>query len=214
MNDSAGEKNPWLSIPAAEYELHMGSPRVLQQQYLSRIFHEVLERFRPRAVAVLGCATGNGFEHIDSRITRRVVGVDFNPEYVAVLRDRFEWRIPGLSLHCTDIAEFDLEPRSVDLVHCGLVLEYIEPAIVLRKAVQWLKPGGSFTVVLQLESAGHGHVTDTEYESLARLDSVMKLVEPADLVRVATETGFEETLTRVDLLETGKQFHVGCFLLA
>ncbi len=212
MNGPTGEKNPWLSIPAAEYELHMGSPRVLQQQYLSRIFREVLERFRPRAIAVLGCATGNGFEHIDSRITRRVVGVDFNPEYVAVLRGRFEWRIPGLNLYCSDIAEFDLEPRSVDLVHCGLILEYIEPNIVLGKAAKWLKPGGAFTAVLQLASAGVEKVTDTEYKSLARLDSVMKLVEPADLARIATQTGFEESLARADLLETGKQFHVNFFV--
>jgi hypothetical protein len=28
---------------------------------------------------VLGCATGNGFEHIDPLVTRRVVEIDINP---------------------------------------------------------------------------------------------------------------------------------------
>jgi SAM-dependent methyltransferase len=211
MNDSAGSSSPWLSIPAADYEGHMGSPGVLQLQYLSRVFREVLERFRPGSVAVIGCATGNGFEHVDSRITRRVVGIDINPEYVAVLRERFEWRIPGLALYCSDVTNFVLEPPPVDLVHCGLVLEYVEPRIVIEKVAGWLRPGGVFTAALQLAKPGYEKVTDTPFKSLARLESAMRLVDPADLGRVASHAGFKETLSRVDLLETGKQFHVAFF---
>jgi hypothetical protein len=76
MNNS---DNPWLSIPAADYEAHMASPEVGQLQFLNAVFKETLARQRPKSLLVPGCATGNGFEHIDFTVTRRIVAVDINP---------------------------------------------------------------------------------------------------------------------------------------
>jgi len=203
--------NPWLSIPAADYEGHMSHFDVRQLQFLNCVFREILGRFHPGSIAVLGCSTGNGFEHIDTTITRCVIGIDINPEYLRVLQSRFAQQIPGLKLLCSDITECELEPRSIDLVHCALVLEYVEPTIVIEKAASWLRPGGCMSVVLQLASPGRDKVTDTGFESVKRLQPVMRLVEPDELGRIAGTAGLRETSSRVDTLESGKQFHVGLY---
>ena len=203
--------NPWLSIPASDYEGHMKSPGVLQQQFLSAVFRGVLERFHPRSVAVPGCATGNGFEHIDPRVTQTVVGIDINPEYIAVLRNRFAAGLPGLRLLCSDIADCDLESRSLDLVHCALVLEYVDPRTAVVKSASWLRAGGVLSVVLQLPSPGHEKVTVTEYMSVACLDAVMHFVEPGDVNRIAGGAGLRLDRSRVETLSSGKKFYVATY---
>jgi hypothetical protein len=66
--------NPWLDVPLADYEGHMALPGIEQAQLLSGIFADVLAKFSPRSVAVIGCAGGNGFDRISPSISR-VVGV-------------------------------------------------------------------------------------------------------------------------------------------
>jgi hypothetical protein len=48
--------NPWLDVPLADYEGHMALPGIEQAQLLSDIFADVLAKFSPRSVAVIGCA--------------------------------------------------------------------------------------------------------------------------------------------------------------
>jgi ubiquinone/menaquinone biosynthesis C-methylase UbiE len=160
---------------------------------------------------VLGCSTGNGFEHIDTTVTRSVVGIDINPEYLRVLQSRFGQKISGLKLLCSDIAECELEPRSIDLVHCALVLEYVDPSVVAEKAESWLRPGGCLSVVLQLASPAHDKVTDSGFESVKRLEAVMHLIEPDELGRIAGKAGLRGTSSRIDTLESGKRFYVGLY---
>src|SRR6185503_3635012 len=81
--------NPWLALPLEDYEGHMGSPGVNQLAPLADLFGEALARLRPRSVAVLGVAGGNGLEHVDSTLTARVVGIDLNPGFLAATKARF-----------------------------------------------------------------------------------------------------------------------------
>lgn len=203
--------NPWLSIPAADYEGHMGHSDVRQLQFLNRVFREILGAFHPGSIAVLGCSTGNGFEHIDTDITRCIIGIDINREYLRVLESRFGQSISGLKLLCSDITGCELELQSIDLVHCALILEYVGPSIVVEKAASWLRPGGCLSVVLQLASTAHDTVTDTGVESVKRLEPIMRLIEPEELGRIAGKAGLRGTSSRVDTLESGKQFYVGLY---
>ena len=57
-------KNPWLRIPASDYEAHMALPQVSQTQALNKLMASSLAQYTPRSLAVIGCTTGNGFEHI------------------------------------------------------------------------------------------------------------------------------------------------------
>ena len=191
----------------------MKSPRVLQQQFLSDVFRDLVARHRPRSIAVLGCATGNGFEHIDSRITPDVVGIDINPEYLEILLSRFAGGMPGLRTVLCDIAACDLEARSIDVAHCALVFEYVDPRVVLAKTAEWLHAGGVLSVVLQLPSPGHEKVADTEFkEILSCLDPILHLVDPEDLARLAAAAGLRRGTSEVRRLATGKSFCVAEFV--
>jgi hypothetical protein len=75
--------SPWLSIPLADYERHMALPQVGQAAALASEFERLLREHRPAAVALLGCAGGNGLERVDPATTQRVVAPDLNPGYVA-----------------------------------------------------------------------------------------------------------------------------------
>lgn len=189
----------------------MASAEVGQLQFLSRVFGSLLERYRPRRLAVVGCATGNGFEHVDPAVTRAVIGIDIHPGYLAVLRSRFGGKIPGMELRCEDVADCVLPPGSLDLVHCALVFEYVDPSIVVDRLVSWLSPGGVLSAVLQIESSGHESVTPTAFRSLERLGPVMRLVSPAKLGRLAARAGLECEESCVETLESGKRFHVGVY---
>lgn len=98
--------NPWLYIPASDYDAHMALPEVAQAQALSSLMAAALAEYAPSSLAVIGCATGNGFEHINTAHTPRVVGIDINPDYLKILGVRFGGRIPRLELIEADIAGF------------------------------------------------------------------------------------------------------------
>ena len=126
--------NPWLDIPSSEYIGHMGSAEVAQLPVLNRLVRDVLARARPKNVLLLGCSTGNGLEHVDPAVTRRVSGVDINP-HLRELAGRFP--APGfqLDLHAADVATYPFAHEEFDLVHAALLLEYVEwPRLVPRLA--------------------------------------------------------------------------------
>jgi SAM-dependent methyltransferase len=119
-------KNPWLKIPATDYEAHMASPEVAQRHVISSLFSEVLGELLPASVAVLGCTTGNGFEHVDPTKTERVIGVDINQSYLEILRERFFKKIPGLELVEADISSDDFQIEPVSVIFAVLVFEWEE----------------------------------------------------------------------------------------
>jgi SAM-dependent methyltransferase len=82
--------NPWLSIPASDYEGHMAA--VGQLAALGTVFRDVYVQTRPGRLAIVGCATGNGIEHVDPNVTSEVIGVDVNAEYLSRARARFGGR--------------------------------------------------------------------------------------------------------------------------
>ena len=199
--------SPWLGIPADDYEGHMGSAGVDQLAALSGAFSEVYGRLRPARVAVLGCATGNGFEHIDVGMTRRLVGVDIHPGYLAVARRRHH-RLAGiLELQCRSVETCGMGAGSLDLLFAGLLFEYVEPGPLLERIASWLAAGATLVAVLQLPSAATPPVSPTAYESLGALAPVMRLVPPTEFRRIAERAGLTPVLEREIPLRGGKAFH-------
>jgi len=43
--------NPWLQIPASDYEGHMGSPEVAQLTLLAQTFKEALNKYDSKSMA-------------------------------------------------------------------------------------------------------------------------------------------------------------------
>jgi SAM-dependent methyltransferase len=205
--------NPWLSIPASDYEGHMGSPGVAQLDFLGGVFGDLLSEFEPSSLIILGCATGNGLERVEAGRVSRIIALDINKEYVNVCRERFAAKLRGLEPVCADIASFELEPESLDCILAALFLEYVDPALVVEKASRWLKRRGILAVVLQLPDEVHGKVSESRYVSLRRLEPAMRLVDPARFTGLVRRHGFSEVRSEPATLESGKQFYIGVYRL-
>jgi hypothetical protein len=209
MNARMG--NPWLEIPLADYEGHMASPEVGQARMLSDALAALLRAHRPRALAVIGCAGGNGFEQVDGAGVRRVVGVDINPDYLAETGRRFGAAFDQLELICADVAHAELAFAPVDLVFAALVFEYVARADLgraLRSLVARLNRGGVLAVLLQLPAPEGAAVTATPFTRLAALAPALRLLPPDEMIRAAREVGLALSDERRIELPSGKCFQL------
>lgn len=206
--------SPWLSIPLADYEAHMALPHVAQAQLLSAIFGRLLREHAPRSVAVIGCAGGNGFEHVSPGVTPRVVGVDLNPAFLEQARARFAARLPGLELVAGDFTDGCVAFPPVDLVVAALVLEYVEPALAMPRLRAFLSDGGRLVTVLQRPSDKSAAVTPSPYASLAALAPVLRLVDPDELAGLARREGLAESARSLERAAGGKEFVLQRFTAA
>jgi SAM-dependent methyltransferase len=200
--------NPWTVVPAADYERHMGPEGVDQLAPLSAIFQEAYLATQPDRLLVLGCSTGNGLEQVDPAVTKRVVGVDVNLQYLGVARQRFFHLGPRLELFCAEAEKFRSPPASFDLVHAALIFEYVHPEVLVRKIVEWLAPEGTCSVVLQLPG-GAGPAEPTKTMQL--IAKAMKLVPPEELTRLMEHYGLSRRRAKTVPLRGGKSFWVGLF---
>ena len=200
--------NPWLDIPEADYVGHMNSPAVGQGPVLGRLLGEVLEDVRPTELLVLGGSTGNGLEHVNSAVTSRVVVVDVNPAYLLRLRERFPNPTFELDLWSVDVIEVELGRQAYDLVHAGLLFEYVEWRVLLTRIAAALRPGGVLSVILQAPSASSPAVTPTTFTSLRTLESLFRFVESTALVDAARSEGLSLNARHTEALPAGKSFEV------
>jgi SAM-dependent methyltransferase len=201
-------RNPWLDIPEADYVGHMSSPAVGQRPVLGRLLGEALAASRPKAVLVLGCSTGNGLEHVDPAVTSRVVAVDVNPAYLIRLQERFPNPSFELDVRAGDAIEIALEREAYDLVHAGLIFEYLDWPVLLPRLVMALRPRGVLNVILQMPSASSPAVTPTTFISLRTLESLFRFVVPMALVDAAAREGLHLNLRHTEALPAGKSFEV------
>ena len=165
---------PWKEIPYWEYESHM--TEIGQAQVLSDLTKHCLEKHRPERFALLGCATGNGLEHVDPACTRYVYAIDINPSFLARTRDRFANKVCGLETICLDIQNDELMMKDIDLFFVGLVLEYVDPRIALDKVIGTLSHRGIVVVVIQ-KNHGTSFVSKTKYKSLEKLGEISWAVD-------------------------------------
>lgn len=203
--------NPWLRVPVGDYVGHMSSPEVAQYEVLNRLLRDALWSTQARSVLVLGCTTGNGFEHVDPAVTSRVVGVDINPAYLERLVEQFPHPSFVLEVVCADLAAYAFEPEAFDLVHAALVFEYVEWSQLLPSVVSTIQPGGTLSVVVQLPSPTSPAVTQTGFTSLLGLESVFRFVEADVIVAEATVLGLRLESRRTERLESDKAFEVLLF---
>ncbi len=211
---TGGKRNPWLEIPATDYEGHMGPGGGDQLSVLARLFGETYARYRPRRLVVVGCATGNGLEHVTPATTERLVAIDINLQYLQIARARFPDLAPVLEPICAPAERCDLELGVFDLVQAALVFEYLDPAALVARVASWLRPGGLLSAVLQLPSPDHPAITATPYQSLRALEPLLRLVDPGALTEIAAREGLEGVEASEVPLRSGKRFWVARFARA
>lgn len=209
--NSTHNQNPWLSISAADYEGHMNSEAVGQTLVLNRIFKNVIKDIHSRRLAVLGCSTGNGFEHINTNVTEKVLGIDINQEYLSILRGRFGTKLPMINLVCSDLNAFSCPENSFDLVYAALIFEYVDFKKILPRIYNWLEVKGVLVVVLQLPSLSSTMISETSYSSLKSLKKVMHLVNPEIFNETAENCGLIKIKENEIPLKLGKSVLVSYY---
>jgi SAM-dependent methyltransferase len=207
-------RSAWLDIALADYEGHMAEPGIGQAEMLATQFGEFLGTWSPASVAIIGCAGGNGFDRLRVDVTRRVVGIDINPQYIQELAYRYRARIPGLELYVHDIQEPVARIAPVDFIYAALVFEYVASRPVLHNLKSLCRPGGVLVTVLQLPSDHAAPVSESPFTSLKGLGAAMRLVAPDSQVADAAEVGFSLHSSRRVRLSSGKEFAVQAFRLA
>jgi SAM-dependent methyltransferase len=200
--------NPWTVVPAADYEAHMGPAGVDQLAPLSQIFQEVYAAAQPDRLLLLGCATGNGLEHVNPAVTKRIVGVDVNLQYLGVARQRFFHLGPRLELFCSEAERFRAAAGSFDLVHAALVFEYLHPEPLVRRIAEWLADGGTCSVVLQ-RPGGAGPAAPSK--AMRLIERAMRLVPPAELTALFEQARLPLRRSSTVPLRGEKSFWVGIF---
>ncbi|MEO8661884.1 MAG: hypothetical protein ABI693_25685 [Bryobacteraceae bacterium] len=155
----------------------MSQPAVAQLKPLADLFAQALSFCRPASVALLGIAGGNGLDRIDPQITHRTLGIDIHPDYLEAVRARYA-TLPGLELHCLDLAAASVDLQPCALVHAALLFEHAGATSCLANALALVEPEGHFSVVLQLPSETEPGVSTTPYASIGNLKSAFTLLDP------------------------------------
>jgi phosphoribosylformylglycinamidine (FGAM) synthase-like enzyme len=178
--------NPWLTVPLADYEGHMRSANVEQLDTLSDLFAKALASVHAASVAILGIAGGNGLEHIDTALTKRIIGIDVNAGYLNAVQERYR-DLPGLELHRIDLSKEHIHLEPVQLVHAALVFEHAGVGESLDNALSLVAVGGTLSIVLQLPSQTESDVSPTAFSTIQNLKPNFTLIDPQRLV-TALET--------------------------
>jgi SAM-dependent methyltransferase len=199
----ARDLDPWLRIPAADYEAHMRA--VGQEAALREIFAGVYAETRPARLAVLGCTTGGDLALVQPAVTRLAVGVDLNADYLALAAERLGALGQRLRLVCGDVACAELPPGPYDLVHAALLLEYVDPPSLLGRISEWLGPAGTFSLVTQEPVKGLPEVSDAGYASLNSLAGRMTLRSADEVAALAAQAGLALASRRAIKLDSGKK---------
>lgn len=186
--------NPWLNIPIRDYEGHM--EEVGQLQLMSQIMAHIIRKYKPSCPAVLGCASGNGFEHFNYPEIEKVIGVDISADYLNKLKKRFETSLPSLELFELNLLEDSLPFKGVDCYFLFLILEYVSPKILLPKLKSTMGKEGRVVILIQ-ENISSTFVSKTVYQSLEQLDTIACLIDHNQLI----EQMLKENYSLEDLKE-------------
>ncbi len=110
----------------------------------------IAEYKRGGSLLDLGCSSG-GFLQAMKGPAWKLYGIEMS-EVVA----REAEFATGAQIFVGDILDAPYAPGSFDLITCFHVFEHLyQPQAVLRKVVEWLKPGGIFDVIVpNIDSAG------------------------------------------------------------
>ncbi len=204
--------NQWLNISAQDYEGHMGPDYADQLGPLSAIFADVYRTIRPASLAMLGCATGNGLEHVDPVTTKRVVAIDIHPEFVAVTNERYAKSLgAALEIRCEDLTSCVLPACAFDLVHVALVFEHVDHRSLVPRIASWVAAGGVCAVVLQVggsDTTGTSLITPSPYGSITRLKDVMRAASTDEIATAFERHGMRPTREWGVSLKGGKWFNV------
>jgi hypothetical protein len=189
----------------------MALPSVGQAQLLGAGLQRTVAQFRPCSLAVLGVAGGNGLECLERDLVRRVVALDFNPDYLALCSRPYAASFTEFEPVLHDLSHGPPGITPVDCVFAGLVLEYVCVESFCGYLASLLTTGGSFAALLQLPSPTLAEVSPSPFSSLTRLESAFSFVDPASLHDRLSTHGFSRIVSDRYDLDSGKSFYYASY---
>lgn len=136
-----------------------------------------------------------------------------NPEYLEILRQRYEGYVPGLEIINADLEIYMMEDQAYSLILAGLIFEYVDPRKLLSNIARGLCPGGVMVSILQMPVEDSKKISETPYKSLNKLHSIMKLISPGSFKLMANSAGLQEIEETTVRLQPGKPFYIGAYAL-
>lgn len=197
--------NPWLSVPAADYKMHMEHESVRQGEMIRKHFEDCLVRFDPNSLLYLGAGIGNGLESTRSSQLSDILAVDVNPEYLAYLRKRFEMLTALRTKKCS-LPEGFSDPGRFDLAYGALFFEYVDLETTLAAIAAHLTAKGHLVALLQQQSE-QGKMASSGVASLEAVLPIMSLHTPGAFKYIADQNGgFRHVSTTYIASPCGKPF--------
>lgn len=189
----------------------MASPLVGQAQLLGAALQRTVIQFRPRSLAVFGVAGGNGLELVPRSMVRRVVALDFNPDYLALCTRRHAASFDQFEPVLHDLTQGPPAIAPVECIFAGLVLEYICVELFCGYLASLLTTGGSFAALLQLPSATVPEISPSPFSSLTRLEPAFSFVHQTSLDDALSCRGFSRITSERYDLDSGKSFYYASY---
>jgi len=197
--------NPWLDIPLDDYERHMSHELVGQSTLLSSLTKKYLEAIKPGSTIFLGVAGGNGLEHIDNIITKSVMGIDINQNYLDTAFKRYNHKIASLQLINLDIVKNSERIFEADFIWAALIAEYTGIDKVLEFSKNNIRAGGHLIFTIQSNN-NRPSVSSTGIESVKKAGAVFSAVNPEALLKRSGESGFVQIGKEENRLPNDKSF--------
>ena len=117
--------NPWKSISLSDYENHMKLESINQLQTLNKMMSHQFGIAEFKSIIILGIAGGNGLEHINCNVCKKVYGIDVNEKYLKKCAERYPEMSGILECICADLTDTDIDLPSAELLTADLLIEYI-----------------------------------------------------------------------------------------
>lgn len=195
--------NPWKEIDLTTYENHMSLDSVFQLQTLNKMMKNQFHSYPVQSIMVLGVAGGNGLEHIDKQMIKKVYGVDINKGYLEMCINRYPELRGVLDTICTDLTQETNDLPHADLIVANLVLEYIGYEC-FKRAVKQVSPN-YISAIIQI-NMDTTFVSDSPYlHEFDRLDEVHYQMEETTLENAMEQVGYKKVIRINEDLQNGKK---------
>jgi hypothetical protein len=206
------DTNPWLRIPLEDYERHMSHHLVGQSVLLNSLTKKYLDEIKPEIAVFLGIAGGNGLEYININITKSVIGIDINPDYLNTAFKRYNHTIASLQLMNLDIVKNSESICKADFIWAALVLEFTGIDKALEFSTNNIRKDGHLVVSIQSNN-NRQSISPTGIESIKKAGEIFSVVSPEMLLSKAAETGYRLIGKEENDLPNGKSIITFHFVL-
>ena len=183
----------------------MSHGSVGQLSLLNLLTKKYLAKLKPATCLFMGIAGGNGLEHVDNEISKKIIGIDINREYLDVCFKRYHDRMNSLQLLELDFTKETKRICSSDFIWAALVLEYAGIDKCLEFSNNNIVQGGHFIVTIQVNNNLQS-VSVTGVESVKKAGIIFSAVDPEVLLVKAKELGYALVDEEINQLPNGKSF--------